>query len=80
MRGEDDFSQLPHCVSEWAPLATGSLVSALDSHVAALQKLSPEFRLLAINGDGDTEGGKNINRLADLAGATAVELTGCHGV
>jgi hypothetical protein len=76
----DDVSELPNYVSEWVPVATGSLVSASDDQVAALQTLFPALRILAINGNNDTAGGEYSARLATLAGATAVELTGSHAV
>jgi hypothetical protein len=76
----DDVSELPNYVSEWVPVATGSLVSASDDQMAALQTLFPALRILAINGNNDTAGGEYSARLATLAGATAVELTGSHAV
>jgi hypothetical protein len=76
----DDVSDLPNYVSEWVPVATGSLLSASDDQVTALQTLFPELRILAITGNDDTAGGKYSARLATLAGATAVELTGRHAV
>jgi hypothetical protein len=75
-----NISQLPNYVSEWVPVATGSLVSASDDQVAALEALFPALRILAINGNDDTAGGNYSTRLATLAGATAVELTGRHAV
>jgi hypothetical protein len=74
-----DVTQLSNYVSEWVPVATGSLVSASDEQVIALRDL-PGFRILAINGNDDSAGGKYSARLADLANATAVELTGRHAV
>lgn len=77
---DTQFSRIPSFVVEWVPVATGSLVSASDEQIAALQRLSPDFRILAINGNNDRAGGKYSARLADLAKATAVELVGRHAV
>jgi hypothetical protein len=74
-----DVTQLSNYVSEWVPVATGSLVSASDEQIIALRDL-PGFRILAINGNDDSAGGKYSARLAELANATAVELTGRHAV
>ncbi|KAG7360504.1 hypothetical protein IV203_035603 [Nitzschia inconspicua] len=74
-----DLSVIPSYISEWVPVATGSLVSASDEQISALQTL-PNFRVLAINGNDDSAGGKYSARLADLANATAVALVGRHAV
>jgi hypothetical protein len=79
MSGATDLSLLPSYVAEWVPVATGSLVSASDDQIAALLDVSP-FRILAINGNEDSAGGKYSARLADLVNATAVELVGRHAV
>ncbi len=74
-----DVSQIPNYISEWVPVASSSLVYASDDQITALKGLSG-LRILAINGNDDSAGGKYSARLEDLAGATAVELTGRHAV
>jgi hypothetical protein len=74
-----DVTMLPSYIAEWVPVAPVSLVSASDEQIGAVKDI-PGFAILAINGNEDQAGGKYSTRLADLAGATAVELVGRHAV
>ena len=76
---DGDILLLPFYVAEWVPVAPVSLVSASDEQIGAVKDIS-NFSILAINGNDDRAGGKYSTRLADLAGATAVELVGRHAV
>jgi hypothetical protein len=71
-----DVGLIPEYIETWVPIASGSLTQATDEQVKSLGDLS----ILAINGDGDSGGVTVSQRLADLVGATVVELVGGHAV
>eukprot|EP00980_Cylindrotheca_fusiformis_P003732 scaffold825_cov147-Cylindrotheca_fusiformis.AAC.7 len=71
------IEELPDYVGEWIPIASGSVNSLSDDQLTSMAKLD-DFKVFAMNGDGD-KGGRTVTATLETSvGAEALELPGGH--